>query len=117
MKGRVVFWFRVRRQGEQIVSEALFKLFGQQCGFCSDSDSIDELEFLTPLWYPEEIENAIGFLASQVIVSYYGGADLPKLSPSDRFFRNSGTPSSLPHDSTRCQACHYGYCVTTKCSA
>ncbi|KAK4007965.1 hypothetical protein OUZ56_013124 [Daphnia magna] len=117
MKGRVVFWFRVRRQGEHIVSEALFKLFGQQCSFCSNSDSIYEFEFLTPLWYPEEIENAISFLASQVIVSYYGGADLPKLSPSDRFFRNSGTPSSIPHDSTRCQACQYGYCTTTKCFA
>ena len=30
------------------------------------------LQFLTPLWYPDQIENAVGFLASQVAMSYYG---------------------------------------------
>ena len=43
MKGRVAFWFRIRRQGDQIVCEALFKLFGQQCNFCNQRDSSSEV--------------------------------------------------------------------------
>lgn len=45
MKGKVIFWFRIRRQGDQIISEVLFKLFGQQCIFCTDS-SADEVHIV-----------------------------------------------------------------------
>ena len=34
MKGRVVFWYRLRRQGDQLIAEVLFKLYGQQCNTC-----------------------------------------------------------------------------------
>ena len=36
-KGRVVFWnfwYRMRRQGEEIICQVLFKLYGQQCNKC-----------------------------------------------------------------------------------
>ena len=44
MKGRVAFWFRVRRQGDQILCEALFKLFGQQCNFCNQPHSYEVVD-------------------------------------------------------------------------
>ena len=34
MKGRVVFWYRMRRHNNVIISEAHFKLYGQQCNRC-----------------------------------------------------------------------------------
>ena len=40
---RVSFWFRIRRQGEQIFCEVLFKLFGQKCNFCNPSESVNEV--------------------------------------------------------------------------
>lgn len=46
MKGRVAFWFRIRRQGEEIFSEVLFKLFGQKCSSCNPSLSVDEVTLL-----------------------------------------------------------------------
>jgi len=33
-KGRVVFWYRIRRQGDEIICQVLFKLYGQQCCKC-----------------------------------------------------------------------------------
>ncbi len=33
-KGRVVFWYRMRRQGEEIICQVLFKIYGQQCNKC-----------------------------------------------------------------------------------
>ena len=39
LKGRVVFWYRIRRQGNQIISEVLFKLYGQQCKKCQHNSS------------------------------------------------------------------------------
>ena len=47
MKGRVVFWYRMRRQGDQILCEVLFKLFGQQCIFCTENSLVtsDEVRF------------------------------------------------------------------------
>jgi hypothetical protein len=33
-KGRVVFWYRIRRQGKEIICQVLFKLYGQQCNRC-----------------------------------------------------------------------------------
>ena len=137
MKGRVVFWFRIRRQGDQIVCEALFKLFGQQCNFCNQRDLSSEviwwilfirnfslifllplfLQFLTPLWYPDQIENAVGFLASQVAMSYYGSGrnSLDGFIPNDCLRRSQPRKSSsmVHHDSTRCQACKDGWCVAS----
>ena len=34
MKGRVFFWYRLWRQGDQILAEVLFKIYGQQCNQC-----------------------------------------------------------------------------------
>lgn len=34
MKGRVVFWYRMRRHDDLIISETQFKLYGQQCKRC-----------------------------------------------------------------------------------
>ena len=34
MKGQVMFWYRMRRQGESIVAEVLFQTYGQQCNRC-----------------------------------------------------------------------------------
>ena len=138
MKGRVAFWFRIRRQGDQIVCEALFKLFGQQCNFCNQRDSSSKvivwwilfignfslifllplfLQFLTPLWYPDQIENAVGFFASQVIVSYYGSGrnSLDRFIPNESVRRSQPRQSSplVHHDSTRCQACKDGWCVAS----
>lgn len=62
---------------------------------------------MTPLWYHEEIENAIRFLATEVAKTYYGGEKLPV----PRRLRQ-GNPSKLAHhDPTRCQACVEGLCV------
>ncbi|EFX74090.1 hypothetical protein DAPPUDRAFT_252145 [Daphnia pulex] len=97
MKGRVVFWYRMRRHENVIISEAHFKLYGQQCNRCYKNRQ----GFLTPLWYHEEIENAVRFLASEVAKTYYGGEKLPV----PRRLRQ-GNPSKLTHhDPTRCQAC------------
>lgn len=43
MKGQVAFWFRIRRQGDQVLCEALFKLFGQKCSICNQPDSFNEV--------------------------------------------------------------------------
>ncbi|XP_032793936.2 uncharacterized protein LOC116930648 [Daphnia magna] len=103
MKGRVVFWYRMRRHDNVIFSEARFKLYGQQCNRCHKNRQ----DFLTPLWYHEEIENAIRFLATEVAKTYYGGEKLPV----PRRLRQ-GNPSKLAHhDPTRCQACVEGLCV------
>jgi NADPH-dependent 7-cyano-7-deazaguanine reductase QueF len=32
----------IRRQGDQVLCEALFKLFGQKCSICNQPDSFDE---------------------------------------------------------------------------
>lgn len=122
MKGRVVFWYRMRRHDNVIFSEARFKLYGQQCNRCHKNRQVNlsfitQLQctllpfffkdFLTPLWYHEEIENAIRFLATEVAKTYYGGEKLPV----PRRLRQ-GNPSKLAHhDPTRCQACVEGLCV------
>ena len=63
--------------------------------------------FLTPLWYHEEIENSIRFLATEVSKTYYGGLKLPV----PRRLRQ-GNPSKVTHhDPSRCQACVEGLCV------
>ena len=41
MKGRVVFWYRMRRQGDEIVAETLFKLYGQQCNRCNNQQKVN----------------------------------------------------------------------------
>lgn len=43
MKGQVMFWFRVRYEDDQVLHEATFKLFGQQCKVCNDSESSYEV--------------------------------------------------------------------------
>ena len=45
MKGRVVFWYRMRRQGEQIVAETQFKLYGQQCHRCDNYTKVIKYHF------------------------------------------------------------------------
>lgn len=36
VKGRALFWYRLRRQGDAILPEILFKLYGQQCNQCPE---------------------------------------------------------------------------------
>ena len=75
------------------------------------------LQFLTPLWYPDQIENAVGFLASQVAMSYYGSGrnSLDRFIPNESVRRSQPRQSSplVHHDSTRCQACKDGWCVAS----
>jgi len=40
MKGRVMFWYRIRRQDDRILCESLFQLFGQQCSRCLDISQV-----------------------------------------------------------------------------
>ena len=40
MKGRIAFWYRMRRQGENIVPEVLFMNYGQQCNRCQLKDEV-----------------------------------------------------------------------------
>jgi hypothetical protein len=72
--------------------------------------------FIVPLWYPEEIENAIRSLSVAVIDSYYGGCSPINRRPIKRI-RVDKTSHRLPliqyHDSTRCQACKDGLCVAS----
>ena len=136
MKGRVAFWFRIRRQGDHILCEALFKLFGQQCNFCNHLYSSSEViikyfylfvestdgyviveffqfEYLAPLWYPDQIENVISFLESQVAKTFYGcgGNSMDHFIQRDRLRRSQPKHSSLVHhNSSRCQACKDGWC-------
>ncbi|EFX86492.1 hypothetical protein DAPPUDRAFT_97469 [Daphnia pulex] len=119
MKGRVSFWFRIRRQGDQVLCEALFKLFGQKCNICNQPDSFNESEFLTPLWYPEEIENAIRLLASHVSMSYYGEQrNAQDIYNIVRIRHSQPRKKSLAvhHHPIRCQACLYGSCATISLS-
>ena len=53
MKGRVAFWFRVRHEGDQVFHEVIFKLFGQQCKVCNDSESSDEVIMLRHITFHE----------------------------------------------------------------
>jgi hypothetical protein len=69
------------------------------------------------LWYPDEIENAIMFLSSQVIAAYYGGRKTEGQPPSLRFYKTNtanNNRSLVHHDSTRCQACQYGLCTSSQ---
>lgn len=40
MKGRVSFWFRIRREQEEIKPEAVFKYFGQKCNRCQSRPQV-----------------------------------------------------------------------------
>ena len=103
MKGRAVFWYRLRRQGEEIIAEVHFKLYGQRCDRCCRHTSDDA--FLTPLWYYEEIENAMRFLSTHVCRTYYGGHKVSAPQPL-----RQGRTRGL-HNPTRCQACSDGICT------
>ena len=72
-------------------------------------------EFIAPLWYPKEIENAIRSLSVAVINSYYGGCSPVNRKPIKRIRVDKSHRPSLAqyHDSTRCQACHDGLCVAS----
>ena len=60
---------------------------------------------MPPLWYHEEIENAMRFLALEVANTYYGG----KKEPTPRRLRR-GHPQSH-HDVNCCEACAQGFCA------
>ena len=76
-------------------------------------------DYLIPLWYPEEIENAVRSLSVAVIDSYYGGCSPVGRKPIKRIrvdnsnnIRNRLGLAPL-HDPIRCQACHHGLCVAS----
>ena len=64
-------------------------------------------DFLSAMWYHEEIENAVRFLATEVAKTYYGGEKLPQ----PRRLRQGNPSKDTHHDPTRCQACMEGLCV------
>lgn len=66
---------------------------------------IEFKDFVVPLWYHEEIENAVGYLAAEVKQKYYGGE---KFLPPRRL--RGGNPSSH-HNPSKCQACQQGLCL------
>ena len=75
-------------------------------------------EYLVPLWYPEEIENAVRSLSVAVVVTYYGGCSLidQKLIQrvrDDKKLKKHKKRHTLAqqHDPIHCQACHDGLCV------
>jgi len=107
MKGRVSFWFRIRREQEEIKPEAVFKYFGQKCNRCQSRPQV----FVSPLWYHEEIENAMRYLSLEVANTYYGG----KKEPTPRRLRR-GHPQSH-HDVTCCEACLQGFCSSSQRTA
>ena len=75
-----------------------------------------QFEFLAPLWYPDQIENAISFLASQVSKTYYGRGrnSMDHFIPRDRLRRSQPKHSSLVHhNSSGCQACKDGWCTAS----
>ena len=74
---------------------------------------VDIQGFLTALWYHEEIENAVRFLATEVAKTYYGGEKLP----IPRRLRQGNPSKDTHHDPTRCQACVEGLCVVRFWSA
>jgi hypothetical protein len=60
-KGLVAFWFRMRRQGEETVSEVLFKPYGQQCSRCSQQTLCEEV-ISRSIWI------LLAFLSSDVLI-------------------------------------------------
>ena len=75
-----------------------------------------QFEYLAPLWYPDQIENVISFLASQVAETYYGCGrnSMDHFIQSDRLRRSQPKHSSLVHhNSSRCQACKDGWCTAS----
>lgn len=70
-------------------------------------------EFVAPLWYPEEVENAIRALSLQVMQTYYGGVNRPSLNvPRLRQGKRKLSLSAINlfHDAERCQACREHLC-------
>ena len=68
-----------------------------------------------PLWYPEEIENAIRSLFAAVFETYYNSRlfDQKPLFHRVRVDEKSKKNKNQKHDLIRCQACHDGICVTS----
>ena len=62
-----------------------------------------------PLWYPEEIENAIRSLFAAVFETYYNSRLLRCVRVDEKSKKNK----NQKHDLIRCQACHDGICVTS----
>ncbi|XP_057365761.1 uncharacterized protein LOC130686644 isoform X1 [Daphnia carinata] len=98
MQGRVVFWFRMLHGIESGFArgEVVFKLYGQKCERCTSG------AFETPLWYPEEIANAMWNLYSKVAEKFYG-------RPLDKVVRGlRGGKPRTPHKPELCQSCSDG---------
>ena len=93
MQGRVAFWYRIAYTkpglGNFIRGQVVFKLYGQKCETCSsdvsclshhllssytltESVSINLQNYEIPLWYPEEIANAIWNLYFKIGQKLFG---------------------------------------------